>query len=835
MHTRNQGKQSPSLMLHVGPRPTLATLFLATLCLPFLTTSSFAPPNVLWDTPTLEPSRNKKNASIIGSGLPIGNGRTLAYVFQINPDDTSGVIPNSTFNVPIGVSFMVDMPEAMASDGSLFGLGMVSIVTTPSMFAAKDWRLHFTQLLNTSDASVTISTEFITVKVWVDANTDAIMTDIQSSDTALDVQIDIQSLRPNNHGRRFTYAGNNLTTLNINTTYPTSLPDVFTTTKNTISLSHRNVNADKPAYFNDTLKQQAMGEYVEELNKQGSNRWHHRQFGMVGSGKGLVTKKRTTAQRGTTKYRLVSTAPATSFKLVVSTLATQTNNAVAFNHQLMALHGYHTASEARHTFQSQHVQHWSSFWSRSYIVAASRKPMFGDPTPTINRKYALARYLQTIQVQGASKQGWVPIKFNGLCFTSHLPPTTNVSGPSARDWGPNSWWQNTRLPYGAMLASGDYDDYTNVLEFILQMVPFAKKRTMKYFNHSGIYFIETKTLFGAYQPDNYGTPEGARVPNVSVPYQYTLNSYLRYDFGGDGGTTEIANMVLDLYEHTNNAIELKRYFPLLFETLVFFNEHYTTKIVDGIATMDIFPTQSLETYWCAWENSSDIDGGTWTAPNSQNCITNDHPTVVGLHVLVERSFRLLSHCARDIWTVEFEQLLLHLQHALPSVPTIVEDGVERTSPYSTYPINNGSHNDETPELYGVHPFRYYTQGRQLLSNVSSAPAVQCMINSTRQTCLNAALNTGWNQGIMNAALLGLKSIAESMLVSRALTAPAIGYRFEGFAPHEQDFEREWCLGVVIVGVFCKNQPLFFVVCCLLLLLLLLLFNEKQLPRTIMQI
>ena len=107
-------------MLHVAP---FATLFLATLCLPFLATSSFAPPNVLWDTPTLEPSRNKKNASIIGSGLPIGNGRTLAYVFQINPDDTSGVIPNSTFNVPIGVSFMVDMPEAMASDGSLFGLG----------------------------------------------------------------------------------------------------------------------------------------------------------------------------------------------------------------------------------------------------------------------------------------------------------------------------------------------------------------------------------------------------------------------------------------------------------------------------------------------------------------------------------------------------------------------------------------------------------------------------------------------------------------------------------------------------------------------------------------
>ena len=290
-----------------------------------------------------------------------------------------------------------------------------------------------------------------------------------------------------------------------------------------------------------------------------------------------------------------------------------------------------------------------------------------------------------------------------------------------------------------MLASGDYDDYTNVLEFILQMIPLSKLRTRKYFNHSGIYFIETKTLFGLARACDYGSYYSARIFNVSVPYQYVLNSYLRYDFGGDGGTTEVANYVLDLYEHTNDVPQLIRYFPLVKETLIFYNEHYDRKIMDPTTgstqqRLHIFPTQALETYWCAWQNSSDLDHGTWVAPNAHNCIVNDHPTVVSLHVLVERSLRLLRNVTAEIWTPEFETLLIDMQAALPAIPTIVEDGVERTSPYENYPVNNQTHNEETPELYGVHPFRYYTQGRQLLMNVSAAPAVQCMTNSSRQTC-----------------------------------------------------------------------------------------------------
>ena len=67
---------------------------------------------------------------------------------------------------------------------------------------------------------------------------------------------------------------------------------------------------------------------------------------------------------------------------------------------------------------------------------------------------------------------------------------------------------------------------------------------------------------------------------LKVPYQYMLNSYIRYDFGGDGGTTEISNMVLDYYEHTQNEPDLQRYSIILLETITFYLAHYKETRVD---------------------------------------------------------------------------------------------------------------------------------------------------------------------------------------------------------------------------------------------------------------
>ena len=41
---------------------------------------------------------------------------------------------------------------------------------------------------------------------------------------------------------------------------------------------------------------------------------------------------------------------------------------------------------------------------------------------------------------------------------------------------------------------------------------------------------------------------------------------------------------------------------------------------------------------------------------------------------------------------------------------------------------------------------------------------------------------------MDAALLGQTAVAQAMALDRANTAPAKGYRFQGFMPHLQDYE-----------------------------------------------
>ena len=50
-----------------------------------------------------------------------------------------------------------------------------------------------------------------------------------------------------------------------------------------------------------------------------------------------------------------------------------------------------------------------------------------------------------------------------------------------RQWGESSWWQNTRLPYGSMLAAGDADTFETILKWHLNMLPFARARSQVYF------------------------------------------------------------------------------------------------------------------------------------------------------------------------------------------------------------------------------------------------------------------------------------------------------------------------------------------------------------------
>ena len=161
---------------------------------------------------------------------------------------------------------------------------------------------------------------------------------------------------------------------------------------------------------------------------------------------------------------------------------------------------------------------------------------------------------------------------------------------------------------------------------------------------------------------------------------------------GNAGGTEVSMMILDHWLYTQNKTALVRYFPILAATLDFFSHHHKNRTADG--EMVIWPTQALETYWCAWEPYFNA------ATNQSNCIVNDHPTVAALHVLCERA---LTQLPADVGTAEQRAQWTAMQKILPPVPVIIENGIESVSPYASYPINNALHNGETPELYSVHP------------------------------------------------------------------------------------------------------------------------------------
>lgn len=350
-----------------------------------------------------------------------------------------------------------------------------------------------------------------------------------------------------------------------------------------------------------------------------------------------------------------------------------------------------------------------------------------------------------------------------------------------------------------MAASGDFENLASIFEFYLQTLNFATRRTMEYFNHTGIFYTETKTLFGSYSVAGYGN-NANRPPNLPVARERCTS--MNFDFGGDAGGPEVSMMILDHYEYTGNRTALAQFFPIVSLTLDFFRQHYTKRDSDG--RMVIWPTQALEKYQCAKMPSPAASGApvpAWQPPNATNCIENDTPTVVSLHVLLERVLALPPDAAPDAITEARRNEWRQFQAILPPVPVQaagnVNTGVQVESvlPYGSYPANYNEtvnrNGYETPEMFPVHPYRFFSVGREALGvKRPRTPAVNCLLHAagTPEVCKNAQANFGWTQLPMTSALLGQAALARGAVLQRAMGGSAEGYRFIGFAPHEQDYE-----------------------------------------------
>ncbi|HOY57489.1 MAG TPA: hypothetical protein PK640_05035 [Verrucomicrobiota bacterium] len=83
------------------------------------------------------------------------------------------------------------------------------------------------------------------------------------------------------------------------------------------------------------------------------------------------------------------------------------------------------------------------------VASGQTQPPTAPEHEIVTRGYTLQRFLQACAGHGA-----LPIKFNGSLFTVEVPGQFE---PDYRQWGGCYWFQNTRLPYWPMLASGDFD------------------------------------------------------------------------------------------------------------------------------------------------------------------------------------------------------------------------------------------------------------------------------------------------------------------------------------------------------------------------------------------
>jgi hypothetical protein len=393
-----------------------------------------------------------------------------------------------------------------------------------------------------------------------------------------------------------------------------------------------------------------------------------------------------------------------------------------------------------------HERWWSDFWNRSWIhVSESSQPTLvprggQNSSPgeiasgetdrvsdafVVSRAYALQRF-----IDACAGRGRYPIKFNGSIFT--VPHEGKYGDADYRRWGPGYWWQNTRLPYLSMCASGDFEMMRPLFRmYAEELMPLHKFRTRKYTGHDGAFIPECIYFWG---------------PTFTATYGWTAFEQRGEDKLQESGWhkwewvsgPELVWMMLDYYEHTlDEAFARNRLLPTVREVLTFFDQHYET---DTQGKLLMCPSQAVETWW--------------------NC-TNPMPEIAGLHAVTARLLLLPEHLAaadqRAFWGA--------LRDKLPVLPTREVDGVTMLAPAETF---DQKRNIENPELYAVFPFRLVSFDK---------PNAQLGIEALKHRWDKG--NSGWRQDDLFMAYLGLAAQTREYLVGRAHNKHR-GSRFPAF-------------------------------------------------------
>jgi hypothetical protein len=316
--------------------------------------------------------------------------------------------------------------------------------------------------------------------------------------------------------------------------------------------------------------------------------------------------------------------------------------------------------------------------------------------------------------------GRYPIKFNGSIFT--VDPEL-AGGPRLdadwRRWGDCVWWQNTRFPAYAALACGDYEQCRAIFRLYREALPLCQARAKLYYGARGAYFPETMTIFGTYANGDYGwNREGHKSNEVLCPW---------WCYAWQQGL-ELVTLMQDYCDDTGDQRFLEdELLPMAHEVLRYFDTRFAR---DSEGKLIISPTQAVETYWYG--------------------VTNDMPSVAGLHSVLDRLLALpptqASAAERQFW--------LRLKAATPPVPVRAQGSERWLLPAETFDPKRS--NCENPELYAVWPFRLFGVGKADL---------QAGIGAFQRRGEKGM--KGWSYDGQCAAILGLTEEAKRQILYKA--------------------------------------------------------------------
>ena len=345
----------------------------------------------------------------------------------------------------------------------------------------------------------------------------------------------------------------------------------------------------------------------------------------------------------------------------------------------------------------RHCQWWAGFWNRGWIFAsdrnvpaAQREQLRGeanadgirdeaDGAALAAQSYQVFRYLMACQSRGT-----VPVKFNGGLFTQPLkvPAETRKRRQDPKDlpdgmlltheddrlWGRRFTYQNQRLLYWPLLASGDFDLMTPFFRYYRDLLPIRAAITKAWFGHEGAYFRENIEPSGGERD----CEEGGKPPRTAPGQNKGEGFYHSYYFTSGLETTV---MMLDYVRHTGDAkFRDEVLVPFAREGLLFFEEHYPRE-ADGKLRLD--PAMVLETFWIA---------------------VNPAPDIAGLRVCLDGLLETGAGTDDD---------RLHWQSfrsIIPDVPLHQIDGRTAIAPAESWEKKK---NFENGELYPVFPFQCF--------------------------------------------------------------------------------------------------------------------------------